>query len=167
MCWSLLLGNNCLLKLTYQVNVCICIFVILLNDTWSMVMQNLCGTFVSANWYLSDYDYNKKKFIRQEIWLCSVLWLKKDLRYPIRSGGWLCLVPTSTTRFASDVGYRMAKKLIGFYKEIIFMNNDIKFLNIEWRTPYPLPNFEDRFELRASVIFRLQYVRFPVHLYTV
>ena len=33
------------------------------------------------------------------------------------------------------------------------MNNDIKFLNIEWRTPYPLTNFEDRFGLRASVIF--------------
>ena len=33
------------------------------------------------------------------------------------------------------------------------MNNDIKFLDIEWRTPYPLPNFEDRFGLRASVIF--------------
>ena len=47
------------------------------------------------------------------------------------------------------------------------MNNDIKFLNIEWRTPYPLTNFEDRFGLRASIIyFRLQYVWFPVHLYT-
>ena len=30
----------------------------------------------------------------------------------LRSGNkiwWLCLVPTSTTRFASDVGYRMDK----------------------------------------------------------
>ena len=33
------------------------------------------------------------------------------------------------------------------------MNNDIKFLNIEWRTPYPLTNFEKRFGLHASVIF--------------
>ena len=31
---------------------------------------------------------------------------------------WVCLVPTSTTRFASDVGYRMAK--IGLYREITF-----------------------------------------------
>ena len=47
------------------------------------------------------------------------------------------------------------------------MNNDIKFLDIERRTPYPLTNFEDPFELRASVIFfRLQYVWFPVHLDT-
>ena len=38
------------------------------------------------------------------------------------------------------------------YKEMIFMNNDIKFLNMEWRTPYPLTNFENRFGLRASVI---------------
>ena len=33
------------------------------------------------------------------------------------------------------------------------MNSDIKFLNIEWRIPYPLTNFEKRFELRASVYF--------------
>ena len=33
------------------------------------------------------------------------------------------------------------------------MNNDIKFLDIEWKTPYPLTNFEDRFGLRALFIF--------------
>ena len=53
---------------------------------------------------------------------------------------------------ASGVGYRMAKISIGLYEEIIFMNNAIKFLDIEWRTPYPLTNFEDRFGLCASVI---------------
>ena len=38
---------------------------------------------------------------------------------------WQCLVPTSTTRFTSDVGCRMAQNWIWLYKEIIFMNNDI------------------------------------------
>ena len=33
------------------------------------------------------------------------------------------------------------------------MISEIKFLNIEWRTPYPLTNFEDRFGLRASLFF--------------
>ena len=33
---------------------------------------------------------------------------------------WLCLVPTSTTRLASDVGYKMDKKWIVLYEEIIF-----------------------------------------------
>ena len=33
------------------------------------------------------------------------------------------------------------------------MNSDIKYLNMEWRAPYPFTNFEDRFELSASVIF--------------
>ena len=33
------------------------------------------------------------------------------------------------------------------------MNIYIKLFNIEWRTPYPLTNVEDRFGLRASVIF--------------
>ena len=33
------------------------------------------------------------------------------------------------------------------------MNNDIKFRNVEWRIRYSLKDFEDPFELRASVIF--------------
>ena len=33
------------------------------------------------------------------------------------------------------------------------MNIYIKFLNIEWRTPYPLTHVEDRFGLRASFFF--------------
>ena len=41
---------------------------------------------------------------------------------------WLWLVPTSTTRFAIDVGYRMAKKLIGLCKEMISINNDISLV---------------------------------------
>ena len=45
------------------------------------------------------------------------------------------------------------------------MNNNIKFLNIEWRTWYSLTNFEDHFGLHASVIFIPQYVWFLVHLY--
>ena len=61
-------------------------------------------------------------------------------------------------------GVQNGQNLIGLYKEKLFVNNDIKFLNIEWRTRYSLTNFEDRFGLRASVIFRLQYVWFPVHL---
>ena len=49
-------------------------------------------------------------FITQSIGVYNKIW-------------WLCLVPTSTTRFASDVVYRMAKNLMGLYKEIILMNN--------------------------------------------
>ena len=33
---------------------------------------------------------------------------------------WLCLIPTSTTRFASDLWYRMTKKSIVLYKENTF-----------------------------------------------
>ena len=45
------------------------------------------------------------------------------------------------------------QKINKVIKGNIFMNNNIKFLNIEWRTPYPLTNFEYCFGLRASVIF--------------
>ena len=80
---------------------------------------------------------------------------------------WLCLVPTLTTRFASDVGYRMAKKIMGLYKEIIFMNNDIKFLKLEWRTTSRHKFWRPFWIACLSYFFRLQYVWFPVHLYTV
>ena len=33
---------------------------------------------------------------------------------------WRCLVPTLTTRFASDLGYEIAKNSIGLYKENTF-----------------------------------------------
>ena len=62
---------------------------------------------------------------------------------PVNRIWWPCLVPTSTTRFASDLGYGMDKNLTGTYKENTFMNNDIKFLYIEWRTRYSLTKFED------------------------
>ena len=39
---------------------------------------------------------------------------------------WLCLVPISTTRFASEVGYKNAPNLKVLYKEnTFFMNNAI------------------------------------------
>ena len=47
------------------------------------------------------------------------------------------------------------------------MNNEIKFLNIEWRSPDPLTHFEDRFWIAClSYNVRLQYVWFPADLYT-
>ena len=46
------------------------------------------------------------------------------------------------------------------------MNNDLKFLNIEWRTQYSHTNFDEHFGLHASVIsYSPQYVWFIVHLY--
>ena len=45
------------------------------------------------------------------------------------------------------------------------MNNDIKFLNIGWRTLYSLTDVEDHFGLHASVNFRPQYVWYLANLY--
>ena len=63
---------------------------------------------------------------------------------------WLCLVPTSATRFASDVGYRMAKKWIGLCKETIFMNNS---LTENGEHDIPSQILKTIFGLHASVIF--------------
>ena len=35
--------------------------------------------------------------------------VKKKIYHRVNKVWWQCLVPTSTTRFASDAGYRMAK----------------------------------------------------------
>ena len=66
---------------------------------------------------------------------------------------WLCLVPTSTTRFASEVGYRIAKIWHGYTRKIFFMNNDIEFLNRERRTRYSLTHFEDHFWIACLSYF--------------
>ena len=75
----------------------------------------------------------------------------------ITSGDWLCLVPTSTTRFTSDVGYRIAKNLIGLYKE----NN----AHEQWHPiPFPHKFWRPFLDCMPQVIFRPQYVWFLVHL---
>ena len=33
------------------------------------------------------------------------------------------------------------------------MKSDIEYLDMEWRTPYPLTSFEDRFGLHACYFF--------------
>ena len=49
----------------------------------------------------------------------------------------LCLVPTSTTRFASDVGYRMATTWIGSYKDFLWtMTSDSLTENAEYDIPH-------------------------------
>ena len=80
--------------------------------------------------------------LRLESWLihsvgCTTYWVDVspdwgpyDLLHVLSLGTgnkvwWLCLVPTSTTRFASDVGYRMAKIKHSCTRKIFFMNNDI------------------------------------------
>ena len=37
--------------------------------------------------------------------------------FPVNNIWWLCLVPTSTTRFASDEGYRMAQNWYGYLRK--------------------------------------------------
>ena len=69
---------------------------------------------------------------------------------------WKTALETDITKAGSGQGTYTAaewKKMIRLYQEIVFMNKDIKLLNIEWRTSYPLTNFQDRLGLRASVIF--------------
>ena len=59
---------------------------------------------------MASLDPNVKQYLAETfIWnLSNKIW-------------WLCLVATKATRLASDVGYRMAKNLIGLHKENIFL----------------------------------------------
>ena len=63
-----------------------------------------------------DYDKNKNDNDNDD---------NKNINNNDNKIWWLCLVPTSTTRFVSDLGYCMAKNVIELCKEIIHMNNDI------------------------------------------
>ena len=45
------------------------------------------------------------------------------------------------------------------------MNNDITFLNREWRTRYSLTNFKTNLDYMPQLLLRSRYVWFPSDLY--
>ena len=83
--------------------------------SWHVQNYDLIGTFIL-------YVRTTNIFTRVGLW-AHKLW--SVFQEPINKVWWLCLVPTSTTRFASDVGYRMAKIKHSCTRKIFFMNNDI------------------------------------------
>ena len=79
---------------------------------------------------------------------------------------WLCLVPTSTIRFDSDLGYKMPQNLIELYKKNTFYKQwqQIRYHRIK-NTIFP-HKFCRPFGIAClNYFFRLQYVWFPSHLY--
>ena len=76
---------------------------------------------------------------------------------------WLCLVPTSTTMFASNAGYRMAKIWHGYTRIFLWtMTSNSLTETEEHDTPSQIP--KTIFGLHAWNIFRPQNVWFPVYL---
>ena len=140
-----------------------------------VIFAEMCYDLINRNWipatpffnYIGNTTTEKSRSTRiiqvmDWVWHCCWHWKAANNPWNIWTKEWGkgisqigsgdCLVPTSTTRFAGDLWYRMAKNLIGLYKKILFMNNDLKFLNIEWRTQYSHTNFDEHFGLHASVI---------------
>ena len=76
---------------------------------------------------------------------------------------WLCLVPISTTRFASDVGCRMAKNINGLYKEIFLWAMISNSLAEDEEHDVPSKILKTIFGLPVLDIFRPQYVWFLLH----
>ena len=73
--------------------------------------------FTKAGQQIRDEIKNSiKSKLFSLVWFFSVV-LEYMIFWSMNKIWWLCLVPTSTTRFASDVGYRIAKNLVGLYKE--------------------------------------------------
>ena len=77
---------------------------------------------------------------------------------------WLCLVSTSTTRFARDLGYRMAKNLTGLYKENA-LYEQWRQIPKHRRTWYPSQILKTILNCMSQLFFKPQYVWFPSHLY--
>ena len=66
---------------------------------------------------------------------------------------WQCLVPTSTTRFASDAGYRMTKMQHSYIRKIFLLTMTSNSLTENEEHDIPSPILKTIFGLHASVIF--------------
>ena len=66
---------------------------------------------------------------------------------------WLCLVPTSTTRFASDVGYRMAKIEYSYTRKIFLWTMASNSLTENEELGFPSKTLKTIFGLNALVSF--------------
>ena len=90
------------------------------------------STFCFTLWGQEMYVY-ASKLSHDKIWL-------------------LCLVPTSTTRFASDVGYRMAKKWIG---SVFALTQNLRVQH--WKDGSGTRNFKCRCVLGTQKLSRQKY----------
>ena len=77
---------------------------------------------------------------------------------------WLCLVPTSTTRFASDVGYRMAKIWYSYIRKIFLWTLAYNSLTENGEHNISSQILKTILDCMPQLFFRPQYVLFPVHL---
>ena len=117
------------------------------NSTTSMTLE--CN-FIELCIYNSEHKFLWKKMPP----ITSFIFTYMCLHYVgMNRFWWPCLVSISTTRFASDLRYRMAKNLIGLYmgNAFFFINNDIKFLNIKWGTRYSLTHLKTSYFLVHTV----------------
>ena len=98
------------------------------NDLWKKRKQGTGSSFYqSCIFHVRLYLFDLR-FVTDDRCGHSVIWISFPARFSrinvrwlvetvTNSIWWLCVVPTSTTRFASDLGYRMCKNLMGLYKE--------------------------------------------------
>ena len=109
-------------------------------------------------WHLAD-----SIFISIFLMEIFSFWLKFPLMFILYGQSnriwWLCLIPTSTTRFPSDLGCSMAKNLIGLYKEILFMNNQIPYHRVK-NTIFTHKFWRPFLIAKLSYFFRPKYYGF-------
>ena len=102
-------------------------------------------------------------FFIDNVTYCSVITVKYDMLIAhfyaknMQCKGnkiwWLCLVPTPTTRFASEVGYRIAKIWHGYTRKIFLWTMTSNSLTENEEQDIPSHILKTTFGLHASVIF--------------
>ena len=124
----------------------------------SILSSQITGKLTVCSTACSDRQHrNVKAFY----YWSFVRWIHQ---WPVNRIWWLCLVPTSTTRFASDLGCRMAKNLIELYKESTSCKQWHQIVSHEMKNTIRSQILKTILDC-MSLIFRPQYVWFLVHLY--
>ena len=127
-------------------------------------LQQYMGQFVISLYYSSMCKHRQRSSMSTnglgiwcEVLIFSVIWWphNKCCSHYIKENKawWQCLVPTSTTRFASDAGYRMAKMLHSYIRKYFLWTMTPNSLTENEEHDIPSQILKTIFGLHASVIF--------------
>ena len=107
------------------------------RSPWYLISKNNIARCACSHYCAKKLPW--VKYCTAAQWIFDTIW-------------WVCLVPTSGTRFASDVGYRMSKIWHGCTRKIIFMMTSNSLTENEEHN-IPSQILKINFGLHASVIF--------------
>ena len=143
------------------------------NNSWPEYINLCCQyTFLHATWaYIwSERTFNRQIFAfyindisRTDNVPFGQQQYNSPMSFPSNTVWWLYLVPNSTTRFANDIGYRIATIKYGYTRTLFLWMMTCNSLTENEEHDIPSQILKTILDCMPQIWFRPQYVWFPVH----